>query len=96
MTSFQSRLGKTPWIKPYTDHVLRALRQKGIENLIITSPSFVADCLETLEELAIGLKQEWLSLGGKSFIVIPCLNTHPLWIEALSKIIRAENSSDQI
>lgn len=96
MTAFQSRLGKTPWIKPYTDHVLRDLRQKGVTNLIIASPSFVADCLETLEELSIQLKQEWLSLGGKSFIVIPCLNTHILWIDALSAIIKTESFSDSL
>lgn len=95
MTSFQSRLGKTPWIKPYTDQVLKELRQKGVENLIITSPSFVADCLETLEELAIQLRQEWLSLGGKSFIVIPCLNTNTVWIEALSTIIKTKVASNQ-
>ncbi len=87
MTSFQSRLGKTPWIQPYTDHVLKELGQKGVTNLTIVSPSFVADCLETLEELAIQLKQEWIALGGTSCIVIPCLNTNTLWIDALSSII---------
>jgi ferrochelatase len=93
MTSFQSRLGKTPWIKPYTDQVLKELRQKGVENLIITSPAFVADCLETLEELSIQLRQEWLSLGGKAFAVIPCLNTNTLWIDALSTIIKTASAS---
>ncbi|PIZ32318.1 MAG: ferrochelatase [Alphaproteobacteria bacterium CG_4_10_14_0_8_um_filter_37_21] len=88
MTSFQSRLGKTPWIQPYTDHVLQELRQKGVKNLTIVSPSFVADCLETLEELAIQLKEEWIALGGTSCTVIPCLNTNTLWINALSAMIK--------
>lgn len=88
MTSFQSRLGKTPWIQPYTDHVLKELREKGVKNLIVVSPSFVADCLETLEELAIELKKEWMALGGTSCSVLPCLNTNELWIETLSYIIK--------
>ena len=90
MTSFQSRLGKTPWIQPYTDHIIKDLRQKGIKNLTVFSPSFVADCLETLEELSIQLKQEWIALGGTSCTVIPCLNTNDSWINALSSIIRKD------
>ncbi|MDB6096746.1 MAG: ferrochelatase [Francisellaceae bacterium] len=84
---FQSRLGVTPWIKPYTDKLLIELVNKGIRNLIIACPSFVSDCLETLEEIAIRAKAQWQALGGENFIFIPCLNTHPLWIKALSKII---------
>lgn len=81
---FQSRLGKTPWIQPYTDKVLAELAQQGKKNLVIISPSFVADCLETLEEINLGLRSQWLSLGGKSFTYIPCLNTNSHWIDALS------------
>ena len=87
MTSFQSRLGKTPWIKPYTDQALIELREKNIKNLIVFSPSFTADCLETLEELGIELKKDWLELGGTSLSVLPCLNTNPLWIDALSMLV---------
>jgi ferrochelatase len=85
--SFQSRLGKTPWIKPYTDLHLAELYNKGIRKLAIASPSFVTDCLETLEELAIRAKEQWLELGGESLTVIPCLNSHRLWIKALAQII---------
>lgn len=74
--SFQSRLGKTPWIKPYTDDMLVQLHQKGITNLAVACPSFVADCLETLEEIGIRAKEQWLQLGGTRFTLIPCPNEH--------------------
>lgn len=85
-TSFQSRLGRTPWIKPYTDEVLTKLAAKGIKKLVIVCPSFVADCLETLEEIGIRAKQQWAALGGQQLIVVPCLNDHPLWIKAIVKL----------
>jgi protoporphyrin/coproporphyrin ferrochelatase len=85
--SFQSRLGKTPWIKPYTDEMLHELSKKGIKHLAIACPSFVADCLETLEEIGIQAKQTWADLGGESFKLIPCLNDQDIWIEALVKIL---------
>lgn len=75
-TSFQSRLGKTPWIKPYTDDYLILLREQGIKELAVVCPSFVADCLETLEEIGIRAKAQWLQLGGTHFTLIPCLNEH--------------------
>lgn len=85
-TSFQSRLGKTPWIKPYTDEVLKQLATKGIKKLAIACPSFVADCLETLEEIGMRAKEQWMSLGGDEFVLIPSLNTDSLWIKALIEI----------
>jgi ferrochelatase len=88
--SFQSRLGKTPWIKPYTDIVLEELRQKNKETIAIVCPSFVADCLETLEEINLRAREQWQTLGGKDFIFIPCLNTHPVWVEALEKMIKSQ------
>ena len=87
IVSFQSRLGRTPWIKPYTDELLLALSQKNIRHIAIVSPSFVADCLETLEEIAIRGKEQWEDLGGKTFIAIPCLNEDPLWVEALVELV---------
>ena len=78
--SFQSRLGKTPWIKPYTDQVLEALYAKGVRRLAITCPSFVVDCLETLEEIGLQLNQ----LGkpwGRSIMLIPCVNDHDVWVQ---------------
>lgn len=86
-TSFQSRLGKTPWIQPYTDDVLNSLAEQGIKRLAVVCPSFVADCLETLEEIAIRAKAQWCNLGGKELTLIPCLNAHDNWVEAITQII---------
>ena len=86
-TSFQSRLGRTPWIKPYTDLILRELIQQGIKNIVIVCPSFVTDCLETLEEIGIRAKKDWQSLGGDEFTLVPCLNSHELWLKALKDIL---------
>lgn len=86
-TAFQSRLGRTPWIKPYTDEVLNQLASQGVKKLVVVCPSFVADCLETLEEIGIRARQQWSMLGGTELIVVPCLNDHPLWVQAISKII---------
>ena len=86
--AFQSRLGRTPWIKPYTDLILPELRKKGIKNLAIVCPSFVADCLETLEEVNIRTRAQWMSLGGNEFIFIPCLNDSPIWIKQLAAAIK--------
>ena len=87
VVSFQSRLGKTPWIKPYTDLVLPELIQEGIKNIAIVCPSFVCDCLETLEEVNIRMREQWQSLGGGEFTFIPCLNTHARWVEGLEEMV---------
>ncbi|WP_298626016.1 ferrochelatase [uncultured Legionella sp.] len=87
-TSFQSRLGKTPWIKPYTDDVLRELADKGIKRLAITCPSFVADCIETLEEIGMRAREQWMALGGEQFTLIPCMNDTPEWINAMKQIVQ--------
>lgn len=85
-TAFQSRLGKAPWIKPYLDSKLQDLIAKGIKKLTIVCPSFVTDCLETLEEITLRTKQQWLELGGEELIVIPAMNEDPAWVNALVKI----------
>ncbi|HSX20433.1 MAG TPA: ferrochelatase [Gammaproteobacteria bacterium] len=86
--SFQSRLGKLPWIKPYTDQMLIDLRAKGVKNLLVVCPSFIVDCLETLEEIGIRAKQQWLDLGGTSLQLIPCLNAQPHWVASLESIVK--------
>ena len=88
IVSFQSRLGKTPWIKPYTDLVLPTLVQQGIKNIAVVCPSFVSDCLETLEEVNIRTRDQWQSLGGEEFHFIPCLNVYPLWVENLIEMLK--------
>ena len=85
-TSFQSRLGKTPWIKPYTDTMLTELASRGIKRLVITCPSFVTDCLETLEEIGIRAKEQWLKVGGEALTMVPCMNANDLWIDAIVSI----------
>ncbi len=87
LATFQSRLGKLEWIKPYTDAALIELRERGVQKILIACPSFVADCLETLEEIGIRAKQDWIAMGGKDLQLIPCLNTHPQWITALQKMV---------
>jgi ferrochelatase len=86
--SFQSRLGKDPWLKPYTDLELVEFPKRGVKKLLVICPAFVSDCLETIEEINMRGRETFLSAGGKEFTQIPCLNEHPLWIEALEKMIR--------
>jgi ferrochelatase len=86
--SFQSRLGRIPWIRPYTDHVLPELAAQGARRLAVLCPSFVADCLETLEEIGIRARQQWEELGGEDFLLVPCLNSEPRWAETLAGMIR--------
>jgi len=86
--SFQSRLGRDPWLKPYTDFEFERLAKEGVKKLLVISPAFVADCLETLEELRIRGRDSFLGAGGKEYAQIPCVNEHPLWIDALEKMTR--------
>jgi len=82
--SFQSRLLKDPWLKPYTDFRFREMPGEGIKKLLVACPAFVSDCLETLEEIEIRGREEFLKAGGVEYGMIPCLNTHPLWVKALA------------
>ncbi len=85
MTSFQSRLGKRPWIKPYTDLVIDELKKRGVRSLAVLSPSFVADCLETLEELGMELKEDFEADNSDYDLkFIPCLNDSDVFIKNLS------------
>ena len=73
-TSFQSRLGPAPWIQPYTDGVLKELAQSGVKNLAVLCPSFVSDCLETIDEIGVEGKHLFEEAGGETFHLVPCLN----------------------
>ncbi len=84
--AFQSRLGRDPWIKPYTDFELVRLAEAGSQKLLVMCPAFVSDCLETLEEIGQRGKEIFIRAGGKDLVLVPCLNTHPDWIEALSQL----------
>jgi ferrochelatase len=86
--SFQSRLGKDPWLKPYTDLELERFPKEGIKKIAVLCPAFVSDCLETLEEIGDRGKHSFIQAGGEELKLIPCLNDHPLWIKALERYVK--------
>jgi len=79
--SFQSRLAGEPWLTPYTDHELIRLAKTGVKKLLVITPAFVADCLETLEEISMSGKESFLQAGGEWFQQIPCLNDHASYLD---------------
>jgi ferrochelatase len=86
--SFQSRLAGEPWLEPFTDHEFRRLAKRGVRKLLVLCPAFVADCLETLEEISIAGRETFLSAGGESFTQIPCLNDQAPYIAFLAGRVR--------
>jgi len=86
--SFQSRLGRTPWIRPFTDHVLPELAASGVKRLAVLCPSFVADCLETLEEIGIRARAQWQEAGGDELLLVPCVNSHPRFVTGVADLVR--------
>ena len=87
LVTFQSRFGAAEWLQPYTEPTLRRLAQSGTRRVDVVCPGFVADCLETLEEIAMEGRAAFLQTGGSEFHALPCLNEAPEWIEALAKIV---------
>ena len=85
--SFQSRLGKDEWLKPYTAKRFEEMPKEGVKKLLVACPAFVSDCLETLEEIADEGKEEFMHAGGENFTMIPCLNVHPKWVEAIVNLV---------
>ena len=83
--AFQSRLGRDPWLTPYTDVELKRLATSGVKKLRVICPAFVADCLETIEEIGDRGREAFLQSGGEEFTMIPCLNEHPRWIQMLER-----------
>ena len=90
ITTFQSRVGRQEWVKPYTDATIAELAAGGTKNLMLISPAFISDCVETLEELSIGLAEEFEAAGGENFSVAPCLNASDVSIDMLEAITRDE------
>jgi ferrochelatase len=86
--AYQSRFGRS-WLRPFTDEVARALAGRGFSVLVAT-PGFAADCLETLEEIGIRLRETFRSAGGRELIVVPALNDQPAWIDTLARLVREE------
>lgn len=93
ITTFQSRLGPVQWIKPYTDDVLKALPKKGHKRILCVSPSFTADCLETLEEIQIRYSADFLAAGGDEFRYVPCVNSSDAFVSAIQDIAARELST---
>lgn len=91
--SFQSRLGRMPWLAPYTDEMLTQLPGRGVRHLVVACPAFVADNLETLEEIGLTGRDIFLQAGGESFTLVPCLNAASAWIQCLATLI-AECAAD--
>lgn len=86
--AFQSRLGRDKWLGPSTDSAVEELAKKGVKRLAVACPAFVADCLETLEEIGLRTKQRFLDAGGQSFTLVPCVNDDAGFIAALAKLIQ--------
>ena len=86
IVTFQSRLGRAEWLQPYTAPTVKQLAKDGVRHIDVICPGFIADCLETLEEIAIEVREEFLQAGGKEFNYIPCLNESPTWMRALAEI----------
>ncbi|MFD1768701.1 ferrochelatase [Sphingobacterium suaedae] len=83
---FQSRLGKTPWIQPYTSDTLHRLAKKGVKKLLVFSPAFVSDCIETLDEIQVEYANEFKALGGEEVTMVESLNSDPKWINVLKRL----------
>ncbi len=94
--SFQSRLGRAEWISPNTVDVFQNLAQRGVKRIAVACPSFVCDCLETLEEIGMRGKETFLAAGGQSLQLIPSLNPQPQFAEAVVKSIRATATAHSV
>jgi ferrochelatase len=86
--SFQSRLGRAKWIGPTTEVVLRDLAQKGVQKVLVSCPSFVADCLETVEEMGIRGRQTYIDAGGEELLLVPAPNAEPGWVKTVANWVR--------
>nr|WP_067294136.1 ferrochelatase [Marinobacterium profundum] len=84
--SFQSRLGRAKWIEPYTEQRLEELAHQGVKKILVMCPAFVADCIETLEEIGDRGSEQFRSAGGEELVLVPCLNDHPDWVAALNSL----------
>ncbi len=90
MLTFQSRFGRAEWLKPYTDQTVEALAKSGVKNLAVITPGFAADCLETLEEIAVENAHIFKSNGGVNFAAIPCLNDSDAGMSVIAHLVRRE------
>jgi len=87
-TCYQSRLGRDPWAQPYTIKEIEALAEKGAKRLLVFSPAFTADCLETIIEIGDEYQEEFEEMGGEHIDLVPSLNDNPKWIKAVADLVR--------
>ncbi|HUR53028.1 MAG TPA: ferrochelatase, partial [Gemmataceae bacterium] len=90
--TYQSRFGRSEWLKPYTDDVLAGLAKRGVKRVFVALPGFTADCLETIDEIGRESREVFEHAGGEHLHAGTCLNDHPAWIDALAKIVRDEGA----
>ncbi|MEO7732782.1 MAG: ferrochelatase, partial [Kofleriaceae bacterium] len=93
---FQSRLGRTPWIQPYTDFELERLAKAGVKRLAVLCPAFVADCLETIEEIGMRAKAQFLAHGGEELVLVPSLNSSPAWVAAVAALAQRQVAHNRL
>jgi protoporphyrin/coproporphyrin ferrochelatase len=86
--AFQSKLGRDPWLTPATDETIEALAKRGVKRLAVLSPAFVADCIETIEEIGMQAKEAFEENGGEQFLLVTSLNSEPVWADAFTAILR--------
>ncbi|APQ17486.1 ferrochelatase [Maribacter hydrothermalis] len=95
-SSFQSRLAGDPWLKPYTDYEFERLAKEGKKKLAVITPAFVSDCLETLEEIAMEGKHQFIEAGGEDYKHIPCLNDNDLWVKVMAKWVNDWQATNKL
>jgi ferrochelatase len=93
---FQSRLGRTPWIEPFTDVVIDKLARAGTKRLAVLCPAFVADCLETVEEIGIRARDQFKAAGGEDLVLVPSLNATPAWVTAVAALAERHAARRQL
>jgi ferrochelatase len=86
--TFQSRLGRDPWAQPYTSEVIEHLAEHGAKKILVFCPAFVADCLETIFEIAEEYQEEFVEAGGEKIQLVESLNDHPMWIDTLERLVK--------
>lgn len=91
VTCFQSRLGKDPWIKPYTEDLVKEMAGKGVKKVLVFSPAFVADCLETTVEVGEEYKEQFMELGGEQWDLVPSLNSRDTWVQCVRDLVTTQN-----
>jgi ferrochelatase len=95
-SSFQSRLAGDPWLKPYTDYEFERLAKEGKKRLAVITPAFVSDCLETLEEIAMEGKEQFLEAGGENYKHIPCMNDNEAWVKVMAKWVNQWEATGEL